>query len=120
MEKHLAEEEELYPRVCKEVGLTKEQSQELTTKILGAIPMNVMSKGFPMMLYSAHRWMDHKRLSDYFDPKLPCPIKFLVNNFWIPAFFNECLARLEALKYGAPFEPNRGCSASCGSACVLM
>jgi hypothetical protein len=101
-EEHMAYEEREYPKATKLAQLSEQQNAEAVQAMVAKIPGWVQGLEFPCIIYNMHVWYGSteeitERLALMGVPGI---VIGLLNWRWLPHFFEDTLARLDALKHG--------------------
>lgn len=105
MERHLAEEEELIPRLLRDGGFTQEEEGAVVGQIIQSLGLDGNKKALPVMLHAYARWAGAEKAEVFVSSKLPLPIQFLYRNFWVGDFQQRHMGLLASLAYGVDANP---------------
>jgi len=111
MEDHLAMEEKVYPEAFHESRMTEEEEGALVGKILESLGLDGNKRMLPPIIYVMCMWWGEEKMMEWFNTKVPPPIRMLHDTCWINDFYQNQLRVLEALKQKDEFNVE---AATCG------
>jgi len=100
MLEHLAEEEQIIPRLLREGRFTQEEEGVVVAQIIQSLGLDGNKKSLPPMLHAYARWAGTDQAELFVATKLPLPIQFLYRNFWVHDFQNRNIGLLASLAEG--------------------
>jgi len=105
MLEHLAEEEEIIPRLLREGGFTQDEEGAVVGQIIQSVGLDGNKKALPPMLHAYARWAGADQAELFVSTKLPLPIQLLYRNFWVHDFQNRHIGLLASLSEGVDTNP---------------
>ena len=105
MEDHLAEEEQTYPKILRDCGMTQEEEKAAVGEILQGLGLDGNKKLLPVIMYAMCMWNGTDQMEEWYEAAVPMPIRMLNNNFWLEDFHQNQLRVLVALQNEEEFIP---------------
>ncbi|CAE8679061.1 unnamed protein product [Polarella glacialis] len=105
MHQHLAEEEEVIPKLLREGNFTQEEEAPVTGQIIESLGLDGNKKSLPVMLHGLKLWAGEERAEAFVAEHLPLPIRLLYQHFWKPDFQERHLGLLASLPAGVDVNP---------------
>jgi len=115
MDDHLAQEEESYPKILLDCGMTREEERKALDEILKTLGLEGNKRLLPPVLYAMCMWKGKDKMLEFYK-EVPRPIRMLNDNCWVNDFYQNQVRVLEALQQEEEFQPK---SSSC-CCCSLM
>jgi len=105
MQEHLAEEEEIIPKLIREAGLTQQDEVPVVGKIIEGLGLDGNKKALPPMLHAYAQWAGAEKAEAFVSANLPMPIQFLYRNFWTQDFHGRHQGLLSSIAEGVDTNP---------------
>ncbi|CAE8612878.1 unnamed protein product [Polarella glacialis] len=105
MHQHLAEEEEVIPKLLNEGGFTQEEEGACVGQIIESLGLDGNKKSLPVMLHGFKLWAGEERAEAFVAEHLPPPIRLLYQNFWSADFQQRHLGLVASLPEGVDVNP---------------
>lgn len=112
MEDHLAEEEDVYPRVLRECGMKEHEEGQMVETIIQSLGLDGNKVMLPPILYVMCIWRGEDEMQK-FGMNIPGPIRALTQNCWLDDFKKNNLDVISGLlgpDFFTPETPSCGCS----------
>ncbi|CAE8606224.1 unnamed protein product [Polarella glacialis] len=97
MHQHLAEEEEVIPKLLGEGGFTQEKEGAAVGQIIESLGLDGNKKSLPVMLHGLKLWAGEERAEAFVAEHLPLPIRLLYRTFWSADFQHRHLGLVASL-----------------------
>jgi hemerythrin-like domain-containing protein len=105
MLEHLAEEEEIIPRLLRDGGFTQEEEGAAVGQIIQSLGLDGNKKALPPMLHAYALWAGKDKAEAFVSGHLPPPIQFLYRNFWEYDFQHRHMGLLASVAEGVDTNP---------------
>jgi len=105
MQGHLAEEEEVIPRLLREGGFTQEEEGAVVQKIIQSLGLDGNRKALPTMLHALALWAGDDKAEAFVSQNLPLPIQCFYKLAWLPDFQKRHMGLLASLDEGVDTNP---------------
>lgn len=105
MEQHLAEEEEVIPRLLHEAGFTQEEEGVVVGQIIQGLGLDGNKRSLPPMLHAYARWAGTDKAEEFVSMNLPLPIQYLYRHFWLHDFQHRHLGLIASVAAGVDTNP---------------
>lgn len=94
MQNHLAEQEEIYPRLIKKAGCTRAEQDAFMMETIQSLTFNGNKVVLPTMIHALELSSGEEKAASFVE-KLPKPDRFLYTSSWAPDFKarHQCLLR---------------------------
>ncbi|CAE8625078.1 unnamed protein product [Polarella glacialis] len=114
MHQHLAEEEELIPKLLREGGFTHEEEGAIVEQIMASLSLDTLKKTLPVVLHGFKLWAGEERAEAFVAELLPLPIRLLYQNFWSVDFQQRHLGLVASLPEEVDVNPFASRGLLCG------
>jgi len=112
LNKHFEEEERFYPPAVFKAFPEESEHDVIVNKIIEDLGLEGNKKYLPVIMYAMYRWAGPDYVDDFIS-KLPAPVVFLLNYFWIPDFEKNQLGPLSLLASNSPPHDNDDLALPC-------
>lgn len=111
MEDHFEMEEKIYPQAFHECNMSEEEEGALVGKILESLGLDGNKRLLPPVLYVMCMWWGEEKMMEWYNTKVPPPIRELNDTCWIDDFYENQLRVLQTLMQNDKFKVK---AATCG------